>query len=119
VKALFDTNILIDYLRGEPAAEHELARYKTRLISAITWMEILVGATDDAEADVIQMFLGDFTMCDVTRAVGQAAIALRRTHRLRLPDAIIWATARTHSALLVTRNSKDFPASDPGVRIPY
>ncbi len=37
----------------------------------------------------------------------------------RLPDAIIWATAREASALLVTRNTKDFPADVPGVRVPY
>ena len=44
VKALFDTNILIDYLRGIPAAREELDRYETRAISVITWMEVLTGA---------------------------------------------------------------------------
>ena len=44
VKALFDTNILIDYLRGIPAAREELDRHETRAISVITWMEVLTGA---------------------------------------------------------------------------
>jgi predicted nucleic acid-binding protein len=46
-------------------------------------------------------------------------ITIRRTRRIRLPDAIVWASARTESALLVTRNTKDFPEADPGVRVPY
>ena len=44
---------------------------------------------------------------------------LRRERRLKLPDALIWATARRHGSLLVTRNTKDFPKDDPGVRVPY
>ena len=32
---------------------------------------------------------------------------------------IILATAQHESALLVTRNTKDFPAADPGVHVPY
>jgi predicted nucleic acid-binding protein len=38
---------------------------------------------------------------------------------MRLPDAIILATARAESALLVTRNTKDFPRDDPASRVPY
>jgi hypothetical protein len=56
---------------------------------------------------------------DLTRRVSREAVALRRTRRIRLPDAIVWASARSESALLVTRNTKDFPADDPGVRVPY
>ena len=56
MKALFDTNILIDYLKGIEAAQEELARYRHRLVSIVTWMEVLAGAHDDAEADVIHMF---------------------------------------------------------------
>ena len=46
-------------------------------------------------------------------------MAIRRAQRIRLPDAIIRASARSESALLVTRNSKDFPADEPDVRVPY
>ena len=119
MKALFDTNILIDYLAGVDAAQAELARYRERLVSAVTWMDVLVGARDEAEEDVIDMFLRDFRVVDVTRAIAREAVAIRRTERVRLPDAIIWASARAESALLITRNTKDFPTDDPGVRVPY
>ena len=47
------------------------------------------------------------------------AVELRRERRLRLPDAIIWATARCAGCLLVTRNTGDFPEDEPDVRVPY
>lgn len=119
MKALFDTNILIDYLNGNPAAKAELARHRDRLISVVTWMEVLAGARDEGEADVLEMFLRDFVVVELTRSIARGAIELRRSHRLRLPDAIVWATARDQSALLVTRDTKAFPESEPGVRVPY
>lgn len=60
VKALFDTNILIDYLKGIDAARDEVARYRERLVSIVTWVELLAGSRSEAEEDVIEMFLRDF-----------------------------------------------------------
>lgn len=119
MKALLDTNILIDYLNGIEDARKEVDLHRERYISLVTWMEVLAGAHNEEEEDVIEMFLRDFQVVEITRRVAREAIAVRREHRLRLPDAIIWASARTESALLVTRNTKDFPRDDPGVRVPY
>lgn len=119
MKALFDTNILIDYLNGVDAARIELERHSDRLISAVTWMEVLVGVRSDDEEDVVEMFLRDFKVVDITRRVAREATLLRRRSRIKLLDALVWASAQTESALLVTRNTKDFPAADPGVRVPY
>jgi predicted nucleic acid-binding protein len=119
VDAVFDTNILIDYLIGREDAQSEIDRYPRRAISIITWMELQIGSKTDGEADVIDMFLREFRVVDITRQVARRAIEIRRRTRVRLPDAIIWATAQVESAVLVTRNTKDFPADDPGVRIPY
>jgi predicted nucleic acid-binding protein len=55
----------------------------------------------------------------VDEQIAERAVGLRRVYRIRLPDAIIWATAQVHAMLLVTRNTKDYPADDPGVRAPY
>ena len=118
VKALFDTNVLIDYLNGIDAAEHELARYASKAISVITWMEVLAGTSQDDDAD-IQDWLSSFEVIGLDAAIASRAVSLRRKHRIRLPDAVIWATAQTRSLILVTRNSTDFPADDPGVRQPY
>jgi predicted nucleic acid-binding protein len=51
--------------------------------------------------------------------VAEEAVRIRRQRRLKLPDAIILATARVHGLVLVTRNTKDFDPADPAIRIPY
>ena len=118
VRPLFDTNILIDYLNAIPAAAEELDRYESAAISIITWMEVLAGAAPDV-VDATRRFLAGFQIVPLEAAIAEKAVQIRQAHRIRLPDAIIWATAATNSMLLVTRNTKDFPASSPGVRIPY
>jgi predicted nucleic acid-binding protein len=118
MKALLDTNILVDYLNGIPAAKEEIGRYQRPLISVITWMEVLVGARPPEEATV-RAFLRRFDCVAIDSQVAEAAVALRRSRRLKLPDAIIQASAQVAGALLVTRNTKDFPEDDPRVRVPY
>jgi predicted nucleic acid-binding protein len=118
VNALFDTNILIDYLGGVGAAKKELARYSYRAISTITWMEILVGTTAEDEA-AIRAWLSSFVVIALDSAVANRAVEIRKEKRIRLPDAIVWASAQVNSLLLVSRNTKDFPADEPGVRVPY
>jgi predicted nucleic acid-binding protein len=118
VAALLDTNILIDQLLGVAAATEELARYDEPAISLLTWIEVLVGATPSEELRV-RSFLDDFEVVGVDQDVAEEAAQLRRSHRMKLPDAIIWASARVQGRLLVTRNTKDFPSDDPGVRVPY
>ena len=118
MKALLDTNILIDYLNGVVAARDELDRYEAHLISTITWMEVMVGVAGDDEAN-IRSFLSRFTQIDIDAEIAEIADAIRREQKIRLPDAIIWASAKRENALLVTRNTKDFPADFPGVRVPY
>lgn len=117
VKALFDTNILIDFLNAVPQARRELDRYEDRAISVVTWMEVLVGAPAGLEATT-RVWLASFNQVGLDAAVADKAVVLRRTHRLKLPDAIVWASAQVQSRLFVTRNTKDFHA-DPGVRHPY
>ncbi|MCB1749347.1 MAG: PIN domain-containing protein, partial [Gammaproteobacteria bacterium] len=68
---------------------------------------------------IVRRFLGRFTQIVVDQDVAEIAVELRRRHRLRLPDAIVWASARHAGALLVTRDTRDFPDDDPGVRVPY
>lgn len=118
MKALFDTNILIDFLSGVDASQIEIDRFETRLISPITWMEVMIGTTAET-VDETRRFLARFQQPPIDPEVSEVAVKIRQTHRIRLPDAIIWAGARTTDSLLITRNRRDFPADDPGIRFPY
>lgn len=118
VKALLDTNVLIDYLNGIDAAAEELSLYASKAISIITWMEVLAGTASEEEA-VVRAWLLSFEVLALDETVAERAVAIRKARRIRLPDAVIWATAQVHSRLLVSRNTKDFPETEPGVRMPY
>ena len=115
---LFDTCILLDYLRGIPQARAEADRHADRAISVISWMEVMAGSTAANEADA-RSFLLNFYILPVGADVAERAFTLRRSSKIKLPDAIIQATAEGAGRVLITRNTRDFPAGTPGVRIPY
>jgi len=119
MKALFDTNILIDYINGEYKARDEIGRYTHHLISTITWIEVMVGVREQQEEEKIRHFLNRFSLVALSNAIAEEAVRLRRLYRVRVPDAIIWASARNQECLLVTRNERDFPEDDVSIRFPY
>lgn len=118
VSALFDTNILIDYLNGIEQAKTELDRYSDKAISLITWMEVMVGARPETE-EIVRGFLSSFVNLPIEEQVSNIAVTLRKKHKIKLPDAIVWATAQVNKRILVTRNTKDFSQDEPGIRVPY
>jgi predicted nucleic acid-binding protein len=120
LSVLFDTNILIDLLRRVPAAKLELDRYgpDEKSFSLITWIEVMAGATAATEAATREL-LDEFLVFSVSEKIADRSAVIRRERRIKLPDAIIWATAEEHGRMLVTRNTRDYPTDDPGIRIPY
>jgi predicted nucleic acid-binding protein len=119
MKAVFDTNILVDYLAGIEAAKDELARYRIRQISIITVIELMVGAQDAGREASIRGFLSSFEVLELSTEIAHEALRLRRQLRLKIPDAIVYATARTQGCLLVSRNTRELKSEWPDIRIPY
>lgn len=99
---LLDTNVALYLLGGrlaEPLPEGEYA------ISVITEMELLAYPTLTPEEEIrIRQFIASLTLYELTPAIRLRAVALRRTHRLKLPDAIVAATALEHRAELWTND---------------
>lgn len=116
---LFDTNILIDHLNGISKATRELRRSNDAAISMITWIEVMTGASGADEEAVLRAFLLNFECLPVSSAVAERAAVVRRQMKIKMPDAIILATAEVTGRELVTRNVKDFPTGMRGVRVPY
>lgn len=119
MRACFDSDVLIDLLQGNPNARREITLYDELCASYVTWIEVMTGAIRTGAENRARDVLALFELHRVDAAISEAAAGLRVTHRLRTPDAVIWATARAQNALLVTRNSRDFPSTDPAVRFPY
>lgn len=119
----FDSNIIIDALAGfEPAlTEISSASSDGRRVwlSRMVWIEILSKGTG-ARLKNAERFMAGFGIDDIDAKIATRAAALRRERpRFKFPDAIILASAQVHGRVLVTRNTTDFPANMPGVRVPY
>ena len=115
---LLDTNILIDVLRGEARALAWLELQERPKISVISWIEVLVGCRED-ESGPVQAWLESFPRLPLDDAIALESVRLRQRHGLKIPDAIILATARCADLSLATRNSRDFPLTLGGVLHPY
>ncbi len=107
---LVDTDLFIDHLRG--AAELKPGRHRLHY-SVITRAELFAGASG---TDLAARLLAPFREVPVDRAIAERAGRIRREHGLRLPDALIAATALERRLGLATRNPKHF-AAVPGLRL--
>jgi predicted nucleic acid-binding protein len=116
---LLDSTVLIDHLNGIRAATEVIALAEAPGISVVTWIEVLAGLRDAASEDEGRRLLSTLELFPLSPAVAEEAVRVRRERRLKLPDSMIWATARVHGLTFVTRNTKDFATSDPLVRVPY
>ena len=119
----FDSNIIIDALAGNGAARIEIDRatdFGSRAwISRVVWIEVMSKGEGEGLRRA-ETLLSGFGIDEVDAEIGRRAAALRRERgRLKALDAIILATAQTRGRVLVTRNTKDFPAQMPGIRVPY
>lgn len=115
---VFDTNIVIDWLSDRPQASAELSRSVRHHISRITWMKVLAGEPLETR-DEMAALLAPFDVVEVDGRIGAAAADIRHRTRTKLLDAVILATAQVSGAIPVTRNTRDFPAAMPGIRLPY
>jgi predicted nucleic acid-binding protein len=114
----FDTNIIIDWLRSRPEAKAELSRYRRHRISRIAWTEVLSGEPLETRS-YMQELISPFEVVEIDARIAAAAADIRFRAKMKLLDAFILATAQVNGAILVTRNTIDFPAQMPGIRIPY
>ena len=114
----FDSNILIDWLNDVPQASVELARYNRNRISRVVWTEILAGESLETR-DVVRDLIAPFEVVEIDARIAAAAADIRHRSKMKLMDAYILATAQVNGAILITRNTNDFPAEMPGIRVPY
>ncbi|QZH75185.1 MAG: PIN domain-containing protein [Erythrobacter sp.] len=119
----FDSNIVIDALAGLAPARAEMDRATsfgaTAWISRAVWIEVMSKGQGEGLIRAEKLMSG-FGIDELDAEIARRAAALRRERALlKATDAIILATALTRGRVLITRNTKDFPAEMPGIRVPY
>lgn len=112
MRYLLDTNIVIEGVAGsDPAVKALQTAVESEWVgySAITRLE-LFGYPDltTEEERALSVTIEQFEDVAVTHSIIDHAIQLRRTNRIKVPDAIIAATAVVMDAALITRNENDF-----------
>jgi predicted nucleic acid-binding protein len=99
---LVDTDVFIDHLRG--AAELTPGRHRLHY-SVVSRAELFAG---NSASDLVSQLLAPFREVTVDRSVAERAGRVVCEFRLRMPDALIAATALENRLTLMTRNRKDF-----------
>lgn len=100
---LIDTNAIIDYLGGKLPNSG-----KTFLEKIITKIELLAFNTTEEHSNTLSNFINGMKVIALTVPIVDKTILIRKRHIVKLPDAIIAATALNQNSILVTRNISDF-----------
>ena len=114
IKYIWDTNTAIYYLQQQfpPVAEKfidGLLKNEPPVLSAITEIELLCWKTaDEKDIEVLKNFIEDSLIIELEQPIKLKAAEIRKQNNIKLPDAIIAATAIIHDLTLITRNTKRF-----------
>lgn len=111
---LLDTDVLIDFLRGQPEARDFIASLPREVaVSAMTVAELHVGVREGAERQALEAMLATFRILPLDDDTARQGGLLRRdygkSHGVGLNDALIAATAQRHALRLATLNIKHYP----------
>ena len=100
---LLDTNVALYLLGGRLAEPLPTGSYG---ISVITEMELLAWPSlTSKEEENVREFVGQLTICELTQSIRARAVHLRKEQRLKLPDAIVCATALEFGVELSTNDT--------------
>lgn len=121
-RVLLDTTVLIDALRGRPAADRIRALRRTGdvpMICAVNVEEVWRGVRPE-EHEVTRRFLGGLRLVPLGHTEGERAGSWRRDHAARgmtlhQADCLIAAAAVTAGATLATGNPAHFPQAEVDV----
>lgn len=116
-RVVVDSNVLIDLLAGRQSALDELRKHSSLAISIVTWIEV-IGGLRQSEVHLRKAVQDTFEIILLSAAIAEEAVLLRQTTHLKLPDAVVLATAHVEQSLLLTRNTRDFQEGR-FIRIPY
>jgi len=104
---IIDTNILIYILKGDPKVKY-FTQDEALGVSCITEMEVLGKyMISTFEKQIIDRFLNRCYIIEIDAQIKQLAINIKQQKKIKLPDAIIAATAIKNKVVLVTAD-KDF-----------
>lgn len=114
LRYLWDTNTVIYYLQqqfplsAEQFMDNVLQTFPAA-ISVITELELLCWKTaKENDIEILKSFIRDSVIIELDNEIKQRTVEFRKSFNIKLPDAIIAATASSNNLNLLTRNFSDF-----------
>ncbi len=109
---LIDSNAVVDYLSkkfdiSQMIFMNEIID-KIPNLSVISKIEVLSFNASEEYTNLLADFISDAIVIDLTTDIVDRTILLRKKHKIKLPDAIIAATALVFNHTIITNNEKDF-----------
>ncbi len=109
---LIDTNVVSNYLSAS-LSKVGMDFLDTVIdtipnLSVISKIELLCWKTDKITTEGVKNFVADSIILDIAPNVISYCVAVRKSKKIKTPDAIIAATALAHGYILITNNEKDF-----------
>ncbi len=114
IKYLWDTNTAIYFLQQQFPKHAEKIIDKSLkegqpCISAITEIELLCWkAASQKDLEAINLFISNVLVIEIEQDIKIKTVDIRKKYKIKLPDAIIAATALVYDLTLITRNITDF-----------
>ena len=109
---LIDSNVVVDYLNKKFDAIQMVFMNeiidKIPNLSVISKIEVLSFNANEEYTNLLADFINDAIIIDLTTDIVNRTILLRKKYKIKVPDAIIAATALVFDYTIITNNEKDF-----------
>ena len=113
-----DSNIIIYLSKNQISFDDVFSKHDFFYLSIITYIEVLgFNFSSENEKMLVNKFLSNFKILDVTHGLAERVIEIRKNRKIKLPDAIILATAQVTESDLMTKNISDFINIDPKIHL--
>jgi predicted nucleic acid-binding protein len=115
---LLDSNILIYCSKGQIDFKVIAAHFDELFVSVITYMETLGhNFSNPKEKELIEKLLNSLPIVQTDMAIANQVVSYRQQRKIKLPDAVILATAKLLNADVITLNASDFKDIDSSVSV--
>ena len=119
-KGIYDSNVIILFSKGKIDIKMLSSKYDQVYASIITFIEVYAFDFEDKdEMALVDRFFKNVEIIEVNAEIADQTIIYRKskTKKIKLPDAIILASAKVVGADLITNNYSDFQSVDSSVNL--
>jgi hypothetical protein len=117
-KGLLDSNVIIDASKGIVSTQEIVNDYDYLYTSIISYVETLgYNYSDNEEKEIVTQILNSVEIVDLNKNIADIAVDYRKIKKIKLPDALVLATAKYLNADLLTSDVSDFQNIDKSVKI--